>query len=332
LRCLTRSNSCIAGYSYVSVIESGSHQAGAAIGLTSSRDEEINQLNQFLAEKKERLKWKLELKQQNQNAVNKDENQLKKLDSSIKKVTAFIKRLKTLTESQKDTLGKEMLQLNLSKYLSEVAAAFTEAKLKMNDLSCALHLCSQMHQNYAEFSALLFEQWQKILNYKKEDKITNPSKLRVDLRFFAELITVGILAEKEALSLLGNQLTILTLHDKEFVNISIISSFCKHCGEDFANLVPSKYKEIANRHQIVISHNNIYSVERQKAVKSLFKEYFKSLSQFFLNEHKEIQKQERQNKKTYQVGLKVAVHFFEDIKFDLANLTYHVYSKRLKAN
>ena len=97
----------------------------------SDKQDDLNQLNQFLLEKQERLKWKMELKQRNQNAVYKDESQLKKLDSSIKKVTAFIKRLKTLTESQKDTLSKEMAQLNLSKYLSEVAAAFTEAKLKM---------------------------------------------------------------------------------------------------------------------------------------------------------------------------------------------------------
>lgn len=265
--------------------------------------EELNQLNQYISEKEERLKWKLDYKKQNQTAVAKDENQLKKLDSSIKKVTAFIKRLKTLTENQKDALSKEMSQLNLSKYLSEVAAAFTEAKLKMNDIACALHLCSQMHQSYAEFAGILFEQWQKILSIKKEEKISNPSKLRVDLRFFAELITIGILPEKDALSLLGNQLTVLTLHDKEFVNISIISSFCKHCGEDFANLIPAKYEQIASKLSVQIPHNKIYSNERQKAVRSLFKEYFKALTQFFLNEHKEIQKQERANKKTYQVEI-----------------------------
>ena len=62
-----------------------------AANQSGDDNDEINQLNQFIAEKKERLKWKLELKQQNQSAVNKDENQLKKLDSSIKKVTAFIK-------------------------------------------------------------------------------------------------------------------------------------------------------------------------------------------------------------------------------------------------
>ena len=196
-----------------------------------------------------------------------------------------------------------MSQLNLSKYLSEVATAFTEAKLKMNDISCALHLCSHMHQNYAEFSGLLLEQWQKLLNIKKDEKVClNPSKLRVDLRFFAELITIGILSEKESLSLLGNQLTILTKYDEEHANISIISSFCKNCGEDFADLVPLKYEQLASKYSLEIPRNNIYSCDRQKAVKHLFKEYFRTLCQHAINENKEIQKLERQNKKTYQVS------------------------------
>ncbi len=144
---------------------------------------ETRQLKVYITDKTERLNAKLALRAKNQELAESgrnhmDDSQLTKLDSSIKKVTAFIKRLKTLTESQKETLGKEMCQLNLSKYLSEVAAAFTEAKLKMNDIPCALHLCSLMHQNYNEFSGLLFEQWQKLLNIKKDDKISNPSKLR----------------------------------------------------------------------------------------------------------------------------------------------------------
>ena len=264
---------------------------------------EIDFINQYNKEKIERMNIKLELQVKNRNAesLRLDEGQIKKLDSSIKKVTAFIKRLKTLTENQKETLSKEMSQLNLTKYLSEVAAAFTEAKLKMNDVLCALHLCSQMHQNYPEFSTLLFEQWQKLLNIKKDEKVSNPSKLRVDLRFFAELITIGILSEKESLSLLGNQLTIMTTYDKEHANISIISSFCKHCGEDFADLVPLKIQEIGLKYGIEIPRNKIYSNERQKAVKALFKEYFRSLTQHVLNEHSEIQKLDRKNKKTYQV-------------------------------
>lgn len=145
-------------------------------------EEEISQLKSYIEDKNERLKAKQELKSQNQMlselSKNKDEKDMFRLDSSIKKCTAFIKRLKNLTENQKEALSKEMSQLNLSKYLSEVAAAFTEAKLKMNDIPCALHLCSKMQQNYAEFETFLLEQWQKVLNSKKDEKSNNLSKLR----------------------------------------------------------------------------------------------------------------------------------------------------------
>ena len=40
-------------------------------------------------------------------------------------------------------------------------------------------------------------------------QISNPSKYRVDFRFFAELISVGVFKEKEGLPLLANQLAIL---------------------------------------------------------------------------------------------------------------------------
>lgn len=266
-------------------------------------EEELASLRAFITEKNERISTKQELRKRNQAAESTrgDESAFKKLDSSIKRITSFIKRLKSLTESQKDSLAKDLVQLNLTKYISEVAAAFTEAKLKMNDIACAVHLCSLMHQYYAEFAPTMFELWQKVLNIKKDEKVANPSKLRVDLRFFAELITIGILPEKESLSLLGNQLTILTLFDKDHSNISIVSSFCKNCGEDFADLVSLKMTQLAEKHNIEIPRNVMYSADRQKAVRNLLKEYYKSLCQHLINDHKEIQKLERQNRKIYQV-------------------------------
>jgi regulator of nonsense transcripts 2 len=39
--------------------------------------------------------------------------------------------------------------------------------------------------------------------------ISNPSKYRVDLRFFAELISVGVIKKREGLTLLANQLGLL---------------------------------------------------------------------------------------------------------------------------
>jgi regulator of nonsense transcripts 2 len=73
------------------------------------------------------------------------------------------------------------------------------------------------------------------LNLTFDLQITNVSKLRVDLRFYAELINIGIFSNKEGLPLLGSVLTNLTSTDKEeHNNINIIISFCKHCGEDYA--------------------------------------------------------------------------------------------------
>ncbi len=36
----------------------------------------------------------------------------------------------------------------------------------------------------------------QVLGLKKDDKVSNPSKLRVDLRFYAELISVGVFTLK----------------------------------------------------------------------------------------------------------------------------------------
>lgn len=63
------------------------------------------------------------------------------------------------------------------------------------------------------------------------------------MRFFAEQISVGVLPEKGALNLLSGQLNILINYDKEeHTNVSIIQSFCRHCGSDYAGLVPRKYR------------------------------------------------------------------------------------------
>lgn len=66
--------------------------------------------------------------------------------------------------------------------------------------------------------------------------------MRVDLVFFADLITVGVLSESESVRHLSQQLAQLTNGDKEnFANISIVTTFTKTCGDDWAGLIPRKY-------------------------------------------------------------------------------------------
>jgi len=73
--------------------------------------------------------------------------------------------------------------------------------------------------------------------------VPNASKLRVDLRLFADLIAVGVFTEKEGLPVLANQLTLLLTNDREeHNNLSIVLCFCRHCGDDYAGLVPRKFR------------------------------------------------------------------------------------------
>lgn len=221
----------------------------APMDQISSQDTEENEkalLSDYVSNLEMRIKQKSELRNQNLNCVRPPDNYFSKLDSGLKKNTTFVKKLKSFSATQVEALLKDLGALNLTKYISEVAAAIAEAKLKMSDISAAINLCSVLHKTYSEFATNFFENWQKILTFKATDKITNSSKLRVDLRFYAELIAVGIFTNKIGLPLLGNVLTVLINMDKEeHNNIPILLSFCKHCGEDYAGLIPKKIKDTA---------------------------------------------------------------------------------------
>lgn len=209
--------------------------AAAADEEKKERDE----LDNYIIELKAKIEQKTKLRNDNLNCVRPGEEYFFKLDSSLKKNTAFVKKLKQFTSAQLDSLLKDMSSLNLTKYISEVSSALSEAKLKLTDVSAAIAFCSELHKIYADFSNAFFENWQKILSLKPAEKVQNPSKLRVDLKFFAELVSVGIFTNKQGLPLLGSTLMSLIAQDKEdFNNLSIVLSFCRHCGEEYAGLVP----------------------------------------------------------------------------------------------
>lgn len=207
---------------------------------------ERDELNAYIAELSAKIEQKSKMRTENLNCVRPGESYFTKLDSSLKKNTAFVKKLKQFTTPQLDSLLKDMSTLNLTKYISEVSAALSEAKLKLTDVNAAVIFCSELHKIYAEFANAFFENWQKILGLRPGEKFQNASKLRVDLKFFAELVSVGIFSNKMGLPLLGNTLMNLIAQDKEdFNNLSIILSFCRHCGEEYAGLTPKAILQLA---------------------------------------------------------------------------------------
>ncbi|KAJ2953841.1 hypothetical protein O0L34_g1471 [Tuta absoluta] len=256
-------------------------------------------LTEYINNLESRLRQKTELRNQNLNCVRPPENHFSKLDSGLKKNTTFVKKLKSFSAPQIDALLKDFSALNLTKYISEVAAAIAEAKLKMSDISGAITLCSALHSTYSDFAPSFFENWQKILTFKTTDKIMNSSKLRVDIRFYAELVAVGIFANKTGLPLLGNVLTVLINMDKEdHNNIPILLSFCKHCGEDYASLVPKKIKDYAEKYSVTIPRNTFLPAEKQTAVRTLLKDYFGSLTKHLMAERAQLQALHAANQRT----------------------------------
>uniref|UniRef100_A0A3P8UQI6 Regulator of nonsense transcripts 2 n=1 Tax=Cynoglossus semilaevis TaxID=244447 RepID=A0A3P8UQI6_CYNSE len=259
--------------------------------------EEGHQLHQ---EAWERNSSRKELRSKNQNAhdARPEEAFFSRLDSSLKKNTAFVKKLRTLTEQQRDSLSNDFASLNLSKYIGEAVSSVVEAKLKISDVGCAVHLCSLFHQRYAEFAMLLLQAWKKHFEARKEEKAPNVSKLRTDLRFIAELTIVGLFTDKEGLSLIYEQLKNIINTDREtHTHVSVVISFCKHCGDDIAGLVPRKVKVAAEKFGLSFPPSEIISTEKQQPFQNLLREYFTSLTKHLKKDHRELQNIERQNRR-----------------------------------
>ncbi|ESP01156.1 hypothetical protein LOTGIDRAFT_139905, partial [Lottia gigantea] len=260
--------------------------------------DEQAQLKEFIEETQSRLEFKNQMKEKNIKALDNrpEESFFSKLDSSLKKNTAFVKKLRNLTESQRDGLIKDFNSLNLSKYVGECASAVAETKLKMSDVNCAVHICSLIHQRYSEFSSMVKDNFQKMLLSKKDEKITNPSKYRVDLRLFAELVSVCVVGSKEGLPILANQLSFIINSDKDAHNhLSIISSFCKHCGDDYAGLLPRKYRLLAEKYNKEIPRSTMLIPKRQGPCRNLLKEYYTSLCSHLTKDHKQLKTMEKHN-------------------------------------
>lgn len=222
-------------------VDSEQH-ADTAVEVAADAEDEQKQrdeLTTFITELNAKIGSKQVMRDANENSTPPADDYFTRLDSSLKKNTAFVKKLKQFTASQLDSLLKDMASLNLTKYVSEVSSALSEAKLKLTDVNAAIVLCNELHRVYADFASAFYENWQKILSLKPNEKVQNASKLRVDLKFFAELISVGIFSNKMGLPMLGNTLINLIAQDKDdYSNLSIILSFCRHCGEEYAGLVP----------------------------------------------------------------------------------------------
>lgn len=128
-------------------------------------DHELDCLEHYIAEAQAKLAERCRLRElnlhENIDYTNDDLDGLEKLDSSIKKNSAFVKRLKVFSESQKGQILDEVGKLNLTKFISEVAASLIEAKLKLSDIPSVIEICTKLNRSYKDFSRQLLDQYVK---------------------------------------------------------------------------------------------------------------------------------------------------------------------------
>nr|CAD7449491.1 unnamed protein product [Timema bartmani] len=262
-----------------------------------------NTIIQFINETEQRLSSTAKLRQMNYNAkgTRPDDSYFRCLDSSLKKNTSFIRKLKTFSASQLNSLLEEMLTLNLTKYTSEVASALVESKLKMTDITSAVKLCTVLHHKYVDFQYNLLDCWHRALYLTEENLSLNESKGKVDLRFYAELINVGVFTYDEGFPLLENVLSGIMSTDKEcHNNINIVLTFCRYCGHDFAGLVSRSIRKLAETYNKTVPKSTVIPEDKQNSMKSLFKKYHVLLCRRLLKDNREVMRLVRENKRILQ--------------------------------
>ncbi|XP_016994688.2 regulator of nonsense transcripts 2 [Drosophila takahashii] len=275
--------------------------ADAEAEATALEAEEREELQQFINELSEKIEAKRQLRLQNSTFELPGEEYFARLDSNLKKNTAFVKKLKLFTATQLEGLLRELSALNLSKYISEICAALAEAKLKMTDVPAVVTLASRLHCTYADFDVQFLEAWQKALNIKASEKIANPSKPRVDLRLFAELVSSGVIQMKPGLAQLGVVLVHLIAQDKDdHSNFSIILSFCRHCGEEYAGLVPQKMQQLAAKYGVEVPKSEFLGADKQLNLRTMLKGYFKALCKHVLAEQAELMNMTKNIRRTME--------------------------------
>lgn len=273
-------------------------------------DHELEILEQYIEEVRAKFSYRKQLRDQNsqENIIYPNDAALEKLDLSIKKNSALVKRLKVYTESQKVQILDEIERLNLTKFISEVAASLIEAKLKLSDIPSVIEICTKLNRSYKDFNRHLLDQYSKYFPALKRKTTTsasttinfstnsnnlvslfNPSKVRVDLRLFAELIIYGVLPLKEGFPILLSLLYNLMIHDKNIhQNASAILTFCKGCGDELLGLAPRNIQYLAQKYNKELPTSDLINAKRQSSLKNHVRNYYLSMKSYLHEFHEEL--------------------------------------------
>ncbi|SCU96003.1 LAME_0F14444g1_1 [Lachancea meyersii CBS 8951] len=135
----------------------------------------------------------------------------KKLDSSMKRNTGFIRKLKQgITKDTKANLLKDISEVSLEKYLSELVVTANEGisrvSNKSDDIEACVEVISALHQRFShQFTPLLMELFLQNFNVSQteseneKEEAAKMAKLRSHVRIFTDFYLVGLFSSVESI-------------------------------------------------------------------------------------------------------------------------------------
>ena len=193
-------------------------------------------------------------------------SELRSLDSSVKKNTAFVKKLRSaVTEAQGETLLADAARLNLSKYLSEVAASLAQAGgvVRRPSADVAAELAQQLTLRYGEaFAEALREAVQaqlaaEAVPHSAEDAAA-AAAYRYTFRFYAELVLRGLLPESEGRALC-KRLAGLMAKDKDALQLlPMIIALLRPLLGELAALPPRASRLLSEAHNVDLTPTPVF--------------------------------------------------------------------------
>jgi regulator of nonsense transcripts 2 len=208
------------------------------------RQEEIKKRREFLFQRSLNIRA---------DATRPNASFFKQLDSSIKKNSAFIKKIQAkISDDNKDSLVKEIRQLNLTRYVSELAAAVAQVPLKVSDIEPTVKVCSVIHQLYADFTPQLVPALSKALSAATQsDKEEAMARRRLLLRLICDLFIYGVFTDESVVMSALKEL--LTTKDKPSQMLTLVISFVRSAGIEILSMIPRGQKKPISIAELVAS-------------------------------------------------------------------------------
>jgi regulator of nonsense transcripts 2 len=222
------------------------------------------------------------------------------LDGSIKKNTSFVKKIKGgITNSNIESLKKDLSSLKVEKYLEEIAVSIGEGTYKTtSDLWAAVELSSLLHCLFPDFKKLLVDVVMKsfsgLLNASTtegKEESQRLTKQKSNLRFLTELYLVGMLEDgpKEKDWVIPGLLAALFANDKQHHNVSLGATFAKFYSVYF---LPTPMCQGLNSEQTELRSDLVAEAIREKTYKFLTI-YFKTVSNRLQKENQKMVRMEK---------------------------------------